>query len=272
MLFLAKTAHEKRARPAAAAVTAVAVAVSLTCACGTYGRILWDDGADAAALTEEGGRLGPGDSTAEDAGILGTDATIGAIAILDGESPTGSHGGGGGDAFVETCPADQVVVGFSGQLYFDPDAGQSTPWIGILQTRCGAVALGGPGREQVVVGPGASLPQLGFFAGPGPMPFSSPCPADQIVVGFSGRSGAFVDGLAVVCAHWIVQATGAAYALSEDSVTTLTYAGGAGGDAFGLESCPSGQMATGIAGRSGFWLDHFGLLCSEAALVPGADR
>src|SRR5579871_1620881 len=95
----AKTAHGMRAATLAGAAVAC-----LACACGTYGRILWDDPPDADVGLPDG-------LAAIDGGFPRQDATFDAIAILDGSSPTASQGGPNGDAFADLCPANQAIVG-----------------------------------------------------------------------------------------------------------------------------------------------------------------
>jgi hypothetical protein len=141
----------------------------------------------------------------------------------------------------------------------DPDAGYD--WIGIarIEAQCGALALDG---SSVVVSPGVTLPQHGGWPGPG---WEQQCPPDQVVVGFSGRSGQYVDQIGFQCGQWVTSTNVQGDSLSMNATTTLPLVGGDGGTPFSV-ACPVGQMAIGSALRSGFWLDSFSLVCGTPAL------
>jgi hypothetical protein len=51
------------------------------------------------------------------------------------------------------------------------------------------------------------------------------------------------------------------------NVVTVGPIGGPGGGNFGPFSCISGQLAVGTFGRSGLWLDGYGLACGVPSLV-----
>ncbi len=96
-------------------------------------------------------------------------------------------------------------------------------------------------------------------------PWVSMCPADEVVVGFTGTSGSGFDQVAFVCAPLSAPEAGAGDPLSIGPTTTLASVGGSGSDAY-QDACPSGQVARGSNSRSGEWVDAFGLVCGTPTL------
>jgi hypothetical protein len=243
MLSPTKTAQETAGTLFPAALAAVVALSPL--GCSTNGRILWESATDAGLAVPEGG--------------LDLDAAISAVVVLSGQTATGWHGGDGGVPYTDTCPASQVVIGYEGATFVDVDGGIKTPVVSIIQGVCGTLSVSGPASDPVAVTAGSALNARGSLQ---TALWSQMCPAEQVVIGFSGRTGDFVDRLAFMCAHWIVSIADGGASLSADSLTTLPAAGGLGGVAFPLEMCPPGQMATGDRLRAGFFVDQFALLCS----------
>jgi hypothetical protein len=234
------------------AVAVAALAALRALGCITQGRILWESAGEADA--------GEADAARPDGEPPPADAGIPAVIVLRGQTATGWHGGDGGDPYTDTCPASQVVTGYVGATFVDVDGGGPlTPVVSVVQAVCGAVHLAGDASDTIAVSPGSVLNARGSMQ---TALWSQMCPDEQVVVGFSGRSGNFVDRLAFVCAHWIASIGDGGISLSADSLTTLPGAGGFGGAAFPLEMCPPGQMATGEQIRAGFFVDQFALLCS----------
>jgi hypothetical protein len=176
-----------------------------------------------------------------------------------------AHGGDGGIAHSDTCPANQAVIGFQGEVN-DADGGLVTPVVSRIEAVCGALALDGTASNQIVVGPGVTMPEHGSYSGG--QSWVQMCQPNQVVSGYVGRSGAFLDQVAFECGHWIASGSGAASSFTMDSTTTLAPAGGDGGSAFAAVPCPQGQMAIGTLLRSGFFIDSFSLICSTPPL-PG---
>jgi hypothetical protein len=177
---------------------------------------------------------------------------------------TSLHGGDGGIAHSDTCPANEAVIGYEGDTT-DADGGLVTPVVSRIQTVCGVLGLDGTGSDLVVTDAGTTLPERGLYSG---QSWVQMCPADQVVAGFVGRSGAFLDQIAFECGHWSVSGSSPDLTFTMDSTTTLTPAGGDGGSAFAAVACPAGQMAIGTALRSGFFVDAFSLICATPPL-PG---
>jgi hypothetical protein len=261
MLSPGKTAHKTEGmaeiRPGAKLFGGGALLALAALGCSTEGRILWESATDS--------EVDAGTPTAEAGGSATADAGIPATVVLTGQTATGWHGGDGGTPYTDTCPDKQVVIGYQGATFGDGDGGVLlTPVVSVIQAVCGTLSVAGPPSDPVAVTPGSPLTARGMMQ---TAAWSQMCPAEQVVVGFSGRSGNFVDRLAFMCAHWIVSIHDGGASLSADSLTTLPAAGGLGGIAFPLEMCPAGQMATGSRVRAGFYVDQFALLCSTPLLL-----
>jgi hypothetical protein len=169
----------------------------------------------------------------------------------------------------DACPANEVVIGYQGFLSsagFANPPGPVTHVVSVIQTLCGVPALGGPTLSAITVTPGTTLGARGSDRG---MPWSAPCPPNEIVEGFSGRVGFYLDQIQFVCANWTLATATAADAgtgLSMDHTSLLTAAGGSGGTPFPLQTCPPGQMATGSAVQAGQFVSAFGLICSSPSI------
>jgi hypothetical protein len=194
---------------------------------------------------------------ADAASTLTADAD-GPIAIVSGETLTAQQGGAGGSAYVDICPGNQVVIGYQGFLTA-PSVGLTL--VGGVQTLCGELGLEGS-PPVLTTSPGATFPMRGASQ---TSPWSQLCPAGQVVVGFSGGSGLYLDQVAFQCASWVVTDDGGGEELSPGSVVTLTAAGGDTGGPFQI-ACPSGQLARGSNVKAGDWVDSFGLICGSLTL------
>jgi hypothetical protein len=222
------------------------------CACGeTRGLILGenagdDGGFEASVLDATGGA---------DGGCASCSYTI----VLDGASSTAVQGGETGTPFTDTCPGNQAVIGYQGFLT-GPNV--SILLVGGVQTLCGELALAGA-MGLVTTSAGATLPMRGASQD---SPWTQMCPADQVVVGFIGRSGSDLDQVAFVCAPWSAKPSGSSEVMTMGTTVTLTPAGGEGGSPY-QNACPPGQMARGSTGASGLWVDSFGLVCGTPTIA-----
>jgi hypothetical protein len=217
----------------------VAIGALVGCSAETRGRILWGAPEGGGELASEGG-----------AGVV----------LLSGQT-TPEYGGDGGNPHTDTCPPGQAVIGYQGEL-LPADAGLIVT-VSRIQTLCGVLAVDGTASNEIVVTPGATLPEYGMWPGPS---WTQTCGTNEVVVGFSGRSDAYIYQIDFQCGHWIVSSTNGIYRLSMDRTTTLGGAGSDAGNQFPEVACPVGQMAVGTALRSGFWLDAFSLVCGTPTL------
>jgi hypothetical protein len=107
--------------------------------------------------------------------------TAGATLPVRGISQTGP--------WTQSCPPDQVVVGFEGNSgdAFDQVAFVCAPWSAAGGTPGGALTMGTP----------TSLSAIG---GDGGMPFHESCPSGQLAIGSNLRAGEWIDAFGLVCA------------------------------------------------------------------------
>jgi hypothetical protein len=128
---------------------------------------------------------------------------------------------------------------------------------------CGVVHVSHPGGVLAIdVGATTSLPERG--TGPGAST-SLRCPKDQIVVGYRGREGAFVDQLAIRCAPLLVSTTESALALG--AVTERGPVGGSGGGVHPATDCGPAEIAVGTRTLSDeLFVLKLAWLCARAGL------
>jgi len=213
---------------------------------------------------------GAGSSPGTDAGNTGGSAGGNADAgcpkcpvgvALSGQSATPERGGNGSTRFTDLCPPQQVVIGYQGLI----DTMQNS--VSAIQTVCGQLVLSSAGTYRITTGTGATLTERGSRSG---SPWSRMCAANEVVVGFSGRSGFALEQIAFDCAPLNVTMSQGSYALSIGSKTTLPGAGGNGGSPFAATACSTGQVARGTNLTEGRDLESFGLVCTTPVLT-GAD-
>jgi hypothetical protein len=173
------------------------------------------------------------------------------------QSPPTMHG----NAFGQNCLSNEVVIGYTATID-PPDA--SVHQLRTFQAVCGSLAVTGTSAFAVTTTTAETLPVVGLSPGDGQMQLCSP---NEIVIGFSGRSGADIDQISFVCASLSISGTAPNYVLSVGTPNTLPPLGGNGGNSFGPISCPAGQVAAGNEGRAAYTINAFGLLCKTPALV-----
>jgi hypothetical protein len=183
------------------------------------------------------------------------DADVGPTILFTGSNPTTQAGNNsGGTAFDDPCPAGEALIGLYGNLTSE------TGNHGQLGGRCGTVSLvDNGGSYGVTVVPSTVLPLHGVL---GTFNWTRTCPADQVIVGYGGRSGQLIDQLIVRCAPIAVSP---GLAVTIGATTDLAAIGGSGGNAFAQTDCPTGQVATMARIRAGDSVDAFGLACSTVS-------
>jgi hypothetical protein len=177
--------------------------------------------------------------------------------VLDDPASTAQLGGTGGSGFAATCPSGQVIIGYDGAL--EPNFGA----IGSLRAHCGALAIS-EGTLAVTVTATGTLARHGAVTSPA---WTRLCPANTMLVGFAGHSGALVDQLSFVCAPLVVKGTPGSYSLGYGAQTTLSPIGDNGGSVFAAQLCADGRVGTGDAGRAGSFVDAYALTCRRPHLV-----
>jgi hypothetical protein len=225
----------------------------------------FDAGADgfAAEASDVGDAAGVSDASDGNAIIDApplrpTGVTLGAlITATQYEIPSN-----GGNPFNDTCPPNQVLIGFNGTVA-SIDGGQSP--IATVQGVCGTLSVTSTEPYQVKVATANTLPMRWVTAA---VPVSAMCPADQIVVGFGGRYGQFVDGLDFRCAPLVIAGTSPALTLSVGATTTTSTIGSAtGATPFTPIFCPNNQVAVSQLPHAGALIDAFALACATPSLL-----
>ena len=102
----------------------------------------------------------------------------------------------------------------------------------------------------------------GITGSAGATSYSKTCPANSAISGFRGRASQYVDQLDFQC-----RALAAGGGMTGNA-TYLGPVGGAGGTVQGPFACPTGNPVYALYGRSGGWLDNFGVLCRRAIVTP----
>ncbi len=158
---------------------------------------------------------------------------------------TPNVGGGGGAPFALSCNTNETLVGVYGN-----SAGTYVNRVGAM---CVAVDQGGRWIGTPV--------QRGASGGATGSAYTRVCPANFAISGFRGRSAQYVDQLDFECK-----------ALTPSGGLTgtgqfLGAVGGTGGSAQGPFSCSTGNPVYALTGRSGSWIDAFGMLCRQAPIT-----
>ncbi len=158
----------------------------------------------------------------------------------------------------DACPAGQVVIGYQGYLH--PNG-----YHGKIQAQCGVPSISGSDPYTFTIVPGALTPLEG--AQSNGVLWKLSCPTNQVVVGFSGRSGGLLDFLSADCAPLMITGAPGNYSVTIGSVTMLPGVGDTGGNAFPDTHCPAGEVATENHLRCGDGVDAFGIGCSMPVLT-----
>jgi YVTN family beta-propeller protein len=154
-------------------------------------------------------------------------------------------GGTGGTPFTLACNANEVLAGIYGT-----SAGTYVNQAGL---QC--VQIDQNGRW---IGTPVNRGITGVASG---VSYTKTCPANYAISGYKGRSSQYVDQLDFECR-----------ALTSQGKITgigqfLGAVGGSGGTAQGPYNCGTNNPAYALTGRSGSWLDNFGMQCRQATLT-----
>jgi hypothetical protein len=207
---------------------------------------------------------GPVDATAEEAC-----ATCPRTIVLNDETTTPQPGGEGGTAYLDLCPAGQVVIGYKGSL--NPGAlsvnGVPVTIIGSIQTVCGHITIDDPSATFATITPGDTLDSRPVI----PSTWSSVCDPNKVVVGFTGGSGAAFDKVAFQCTQLRITKGPSGDVATPDTSTiqTLPANGGDAGSTIYTEVCPDGKIAQGSYIRAMDWVVAFGLACATPVIAQG---
>jgi hypothetical protein len=209
------------------------------------------------------GGAGTGGSAGADGGVdAGTQPRPTAVRLGSVTTPSGQQSASvGGSAFSQPCAANEVIIGYTGTIDA-PDAAMNQ--LRSFQAVCASLSVSGTTSFAVHTTTKEILPVVGTM--PGASQQTEMCPTDQIVVGFSGRSGSDIDQIVALCAPFKITGSSPSYTLSLGTETANLPVGGPGGNPFAAIHCPSGQVAMGDEGRAAFTINAFGLLCATPTL------
>jgi hypothetical protein len=216
-----------------------------------------DDAGDAATGNTGGG--GAGGAPVVEAG---PPAAPTAVSIGTQTTPSEVRAPGvGGTTYSDLCPANQVLIGFKGTV----DAAGGQTYLRSVQGICGTLTVTGSGTYAVAVTQAGQLPVRQSASA---VAQSVNCGANQVIVGFGGRSGGFIDALRFRCAPLTIGGASPNYTLALGSIVTTGIIGGAtGGSDFADIDCASGMVAVGQAPHAGAAIDAFGLVCATPSLT-----
>ncbi|MFB6264722.1 MAG: hypothetical protein ABEL76_14025 [Bradymonadaceae bacterium] len=170
---------------------------------------------------------------------------------------TSQTGGDGGESFEWHCGNGGAVTRLTGST----DAGGGR--LKSLRAHCRTLNRNGQTGDEIRPGSaGESSPSLGNSTDEGE--FELTCPEGKVAVGLTGRSGALVDRIALLCAD-VARARGR-HPYVARSIESSGAAGGQGGSPFRLK-CPRGAVLRGISGRAGKSLDAAGIECQYVDLL-----
>jgi hypothetical protein len=187
--------------------------------------------------------------------VSGTCRTLPKL-VFNAIGPSSEIGGFYTDSPVDdACAGGAAVVGYDVTVSSDPNA----TFVDRVRTICGALHVGHAQGLTVDVGDVSSLAERGTGSGD---VVRLRCPAHQVVVGFDGRAGAFVDQLGFRCAPLLV----AGDALALGAVTVIGPAGGSGGGAKGPIDCGPAALAVGSRTLADTIVKKMALVCAQVGL------
>jgi hypothetical protein len=201
----------------------------------------------------------PGDAGSEtaDAGAAPPDPVT-ELVRFTGRAATPERGGTGGSAFSDDCPSSSALVGFQGYVSSDP----AKTWLMRIQGLCAKVTV----TDGVLAF--AKPVALAQHGADGDITWQRQCPKGLVLVGFTGRTGDYLDQLVLSCAPLTVSGSPGNYSFALGATQTLAPVGGDGGAAFAAANCANGQLAFGDSGRSGQWVDALSLTCGTVQIAP----
>jgi len=163
---------------------------------------------------------------------------------------TSTAGGTGGAAYTLKCPEGQVLTGLGAHY---------GAWVDYITAYCRSVdvSTGSTGSTKTST---QSTGQIHL----GTTWHVRECPAGFAVKSFEGKAGWYVNHIELTCHR--LGASGRTQAESRD----LGYLGSFEGTSYSPRSCGSAQPAIGVYGKSGEYIDSFGLICGY--IMPAVPR
>jgi hypothetical protein len=168
-----------------------------------------------------------------------------------------------GTAFSDRCPDNQVLIGFHGTV--DAPGGKS--YLRSVQAVCGELIIGDSEPWPVTVMEASLLPMHDIESAQAQ---TALCPPNQVMTGFAGRSGLWMDSVDVRCAPLTILGSAPNYLLVVGTPSKAgTIGGPTGGSPFDPLECAAGDVAVGQVGRTIYdstLLGAFGVSCATLTL------
>jgi hypothetical protein len=283
------------------ALVYAATVTSVVTSCATYSgldssqpSLVGDDGGSAGAATTSGGTSSGGANT----GAGATAATSGAAnsggvgGISTSEAGATDSAGSGSSAIIvptgvtvsgfasdltkaphpdgapysDRCPDGQVLIGFYGTV--DPSGDPS--YLRSEQGICGIVGVSASEPWSVTVTEADPLPMHDVELG---LKQTAKCPLDQVMIGFGGRSGLWMDSVDIRCSPLKILGMSPNFLLVAGTPKTAgTIGGNQGGSPFDPLDCDPGSVAVGQVGNTAYSsnvLGSFGVRCAAVTLETG---
>ncbi|XXX78626.1 hypothetical protein WMF30_07605 [Sorangium sp. So ce134] len=165
-----------------------------------------------------------------------------------------------GTPVIDVCPDGQVTLGYRGVLA--PLAESFV--LGKIQAQCGRLELTGAGPYTITTTPGDATPARGEV---GDVPWELMCPENEVVVGFGGRAGSFVDFLSIGCAPLLVTGAPGDLRVELGPLSLPGGAGGEGGEPFPDTFCGASQVPNAVQTVIATVVSAFGLGCATVSLT-----
>lgn len=213
------------------------------------------------------------------AGLIVAAASVGSTLHAEAYLPV--IGGGGGAQFMQPCPSGQNLTGFELRVGDDVDAIRPLCVISYGPSKISAPELtSGSGLVAGATIFDAATLTAGWHGGPGGGIQRLMCPASTpIVIGIDvaaeGVDHIIVNNIHVFCGLAVndqVPAANPSAIFDAPGYTPSRGTFGLGGGRTagvrtGTQRCPAGQVAIGVHGRYGVWLDAMGLICDAPRLT-----
>ena len=228
-------------------------------------------GAGTAGAAGMGGAAGAGGGGAGGGGQAGSAGNAGsggmpnlpepsAITVSSTKNATAKHSpSAGGTAYTDDCPANQVLIGFRGTI--DGGIAGLRSVAGI----CGTLSVAASPPYEVTTTQAGMLPAR---MSAGNTIENAMCPANQVIIGFSGRTAMYIEALVFRCAPLTITAAAPNYELELGNATSTPPIGAENaGTTFNAIDCAGDQVAVSQMPNAGSAIDNFGLRCAELSLV-----
>jgi hypothetical protein len=166
----------------------------------------------------------------------------------------------GGTEYTDLCPSPQVLIGVQGTTADPADVVRS------VQGVCGATSVvesAATGKYEVKITQTSLLTERGLAHS---LVQLALCPPDQLLIGFNGHAGSYIDALEFRCASLAIVGSSPAFELVVRAEEDTPALGGPGGSGLSYAECSNERIAIGQSTRMTEAITAFGLLCVTPSL------